>query len=499
MNKDISEFNQWASEVVRFRDSESVKTVRSIDYVIKSLEDICAFANSGKGTVYYGVNDDGFVVGDQEYLRKPKKLMTAVFLHITPPLFPLVQVKKFDNRDVVCAGIIQSPDKPYFLDGKYFKRMGSTNLSLFPHEIKIFMNSPDANKYFDAQVNSSYHGGINQERFDWYISKLDYGDLYSKDTEFDENEIMQKLGLLSHNKMNAGAVLCFGTGIQDVYPQANVVCQRVDGTDENGSVTGSEKITGDLFNQHKLVERFINQNMTMTTHSGEGWDEKRQIISLLATEVMLEAIVHRNYLLEDPIALLIFNDHIEIIIPGNLSKWYSNKSKPQDNSVIPQNPLLSKLFYLSGHLPHWLPSLEDHDEILDEYHLPPMELFDHQEYTGIIIRWERVRTGTSFARTEKEDSVYAISSKEGSENIAGKNQHGSHTFNIISFCRTPRTRSEIQERIGIKDRKHFRQSILQPLLKQSLLSMTIPGKPNSPKQRYKTTPSGEQWLQNNSR
>lgn len=55
---------------------------------------------------------------------------------------------------------------------------------------------------------------------------------------------------------------------------------------------------------------------------------------------------------------------------------------------------------------------------------------------------------------------------------------------ILSFCKTPRSRSEIQNFINIKDAKDFRNRILNPLIKSGILKLEIPDKPTSPKQRY---------------
>ena len=55
---------------------------------------------------------------------------------------------------------------------------------------------------------------------------------------------------------------------------------------------------------------------------------------------------------------------------------------------------------------------------------------------------------------------------------------------VLAFCTIPRNRREIQEYLGMKDRKHFKEVVLDVLLQQGLLEMTIPDKPQSPKQRY---------------
>ena len=42
----------------------------------------------------------------------------------------------------------------------------------------------------------------------------------------------------------------------------------------------------------------------------------------------------------------------------------------------------------------------------------------------------------------------------------------------------------MQEFCGIKTREYFRKKILVPLIQMGTLLLTIPDKPNSPKQRY---------------
>ena len=52
--------------------------------------------------------------------------------------------------------------------------------------------------------------------------------------------------------------------------------------------------------------------------------------------------------------------------------------------------------------------------------------------------------------------------------------------------------SDLRRVVGLKDRVHFLESYLRPLLESGWLVRTIPDKPTSRLQRYKTTEAGRQ-------
>ncbi|HEY9559183.1 MAG TPA: hypothetical protein VIR29_00195 [Anseongella sp.] len=53
-------------------------------------------------------------------------------------------------------------------------------------------------------------------------------------------------------------------------------------------------------------------------------------------------------------------------------------------------------------------------------------------------------------------------------------------------------RTELQSKLGLSDREHFRKSYLQPAIDAGLVALTIPDKPTSSKQRYVLTEAGKQ-------
>ena len=65
---------------------------------------------------------------------------------------------------------------------------------------------------------------------------------------------------------------------------------------------------------------------------------------------------------------------------------------------------------------------------------------------------------------------------------------------VLEAARTTRTREELQKAVGLRDREHFRKTYLEQLLVAGWLEMTIPDKPRSSKQRYRTTDLGHKVL-----
>ena len=57
-------------------------------------------------------------------------------------------------------------------------------------------------------------------------------------------------------------------------------------------------------------------------------------------------------------------------------------------------------------------------------------------------------------------------------------------------------RREIQNKLELVDKKHFLTLYLQPGLRQGVIEMNIPDKPNSRSQKYRLTHKGENMVKN---
>ncbi|OGT96324.1 MAG: cell filamentation protein Fic [Geobacteraceae bacterium GWB2_52_12] len=65
---------------------------------------------------------------------------------------------------------------------------------------------------------------------------------------------------------------------------------------------------------------------------------------------------------------------------------------------------------------------------------------------------------------------------------------------MLSVLSGEMTRRNLQQKLGLLDEKHFRESYLQPAIAAGLMEMTIPDKPNSRLQKYRLTSKGAAFI-----
>jgi ATP-dependent DNA helicase RecG len=65
---------------------------------------------------------------------------------------------------------------------------------------------------------------------------------------------------------------------------------------------------------------------------------------------------------------------------------------------------------------------------------------------------------------------------------------------VAAFCREPKPAKDVMTELGLKHWKTFQENYLNPLMAMGILERTIPDKPRSRMQRYRTTEAGLEVL-----
>jgi ATP-dependent DNA helicase RecG len=147
-----------------------------------------------------------------------------------------------------------------------------------------------------------------------------------------------------------------------------------------------------------------------------------------------------------------------------------------NHDSVTRNPILAEVFYRAGLIEKWGRGTNRVVAQCQQAGITPPEF---REVGGSVVVTFRVEVG----RTATEQVTPQVALQVTPQVAA-----------ILKAAREPRSREELQGATGLKDRGHFRMAYLEPLLSAGWLEMTIPDKPNSRLQRYRTTPAGLEAL-----
>lgn len=109
------------------------------------------------------------------------------------------------------------------------------------------------------------------------------------------------------------------------------------------------------------------------------------------------------------------------------------------------------------------------------------------QYAEAYAGSQPILTDSDIFRLEWKTNLFQdVKSQEQDSLITVSEQASEQYLQIITFCETPKSLSEIMTFYQYKSRGYFVDRVLQPLINQGLIERTFPNIPNHPNQKYKT-------------
>jgi ATP-dependent DNA helicase RecG len=197
-------------------------------------------------------------------------------------------------------------------------------------------------------------------------------------------------------------------------------------------------------------------------------------------EILLNAVMHRDYSHHSGyVAIAIFDDRIEIRSFGRLPNGITVKQLSGRHDSKPTNPLIAGAFHRTGAVEVWgrgtnrvIAACEKHGAA------PPV----FEERSGfLIVTFKAQLVVGDAAETSRSESWDQVGTKSG----PSRDQ-----VEVLRLCREAQPLVAMMEVVGRKSRTKFRDGLVTPLIEAALLELTIPDKPRSRMQKYRTTEAG---------
>lgn len=342
-------------------ESAHVERTTSTDNMDKLCQAICAFSNdvsgSGKnGYLIIGVHDNGKLSGlkvDDKLLLKISNIRTDG--NILPQPVMTVEKFSFDDGDVLVTEVQPSEFPPVRYRGRVWVRVGPRKSIATEAEEKILTERRLSNVHtFDAMPCL----GTTLDDLDIAIIKKEYlpkavaEEVLSEDKRTIDKQLAS-LGLydLRYNCPTNGAIVLFGLNPERYLHGSYIQYVRFKGKDRAGDIINEHKFSGNLCRELPKVDTFIETSIA----------QKRPIpVSVLreetfskypywaTRELLMNAIMHRDYETNAPVQFYEYDDRIEVQNPGGLYGKVTPDNFPNVSDY--RNPFIAEAMKVLGYV-----------------------------------------------------------------------------------------------------------------------------------------------------
>ncbi|GHT89710.1 hypothetical protein AGMMS49545_00710 [Betaproteobacteria bacterium] len=317
--------------------------------------EMAAFANSKGGEILIGVADDGSTPGlsKQDVARVNQLISNAASQLVRSPL--VVHTKNValkGGRIVIALTVPKGMDKPYFdKNGVIWLKAGADKRRVNSREElrRLFQFSNQF--HADELPTKAGVDKLDKLRFRDFLR-----DVYQReypDSSAELTRLLQNMNLaVEDGSLNLAGVLLFAEQPEWIVPQFVVKAIRYPGNEIHASdYVDTEDFSGALPKIFDGALAFVMRNLHKV-QAGRGVNAPGtpEIPAAVFEELLVNALVHRDYLVSAPIRLFVFDNRIEIISPGHLPNNLTVDKIRAGNSNI-RNPILVS-YVAKGLLPY---------------------------------------------------------------------------------------------------------------------------------------------------
>ena len=295
---------------------------------------IVALANTGGGTIVFGVNDQMRVEGIDHPEEVQDELVRICREDIVPPLVPFIDRIAFDNGRRIVALDVQGKRRPYrTCDGRFFIRVGSDKRETSPEELSALLDDARPLLYENIPVTRATIHDIDEAHL-WSFMRAFEGGAFDESAvrDYPTADILERYLLLatkSHDEPvpTVAGLLLFGRddAVVKHLPRASVIATRFGGENAQAPVIERLELQGSLATLYESCLRFVQRYCDLwdsrpapsPDHPADAPITARANYQRAAlSEAIANALVHRDLVVRDVTTRLhIFDRAIEIVNP----------------------------------------------------------------------------------------------------------------------------------------------------------------------------------------
>ncbi len=344
-------------KIISKGESETVEFKKSTASLRDATETLCAFANTKGGYLFFCVDDDGKILGQQVTDDTLKNISNAVQLNTEPKLYPTVEKITFEGKTCVAIVIEESPLKPHLAYGRPFKRVGASNHKIDRDGYEYLLQQRLNGYGFDYQIaNKASIEDIDENKVLAFIEKANSLRNLNESLFLPIEVLLEKLGLIIEGQLTNAAILLFGKKPSKFFEgNFEIKCGLFNEDEGYDEILNHKEYNKSLLENFELVYSFILSSIKSSLlKEGAYSQEKYEFPTTVIRELLTNMIVHKNYREGIKNTVEIRPGFIQFQNPGTLFEPTITLEKLYRHHVSkPGNKLIAKVFYMSGLFENW--------------------------------------------------------------------------------------------------------------------------------------------------
>ena len=332
-------------DIINKGESSQVQFKERVDDAYKLATEMVAFSNSKGGLLIIGVNAktgslNGLSFRDIEATNQ--LLSNAASDNVKSPIVIFTEQVSINGNTLLVAFIKEGSDKPYRDNkGIVWVKNGSDKRKAVSNDELLRMLQSSGNLAADEEaVANTSIDDIDIDFFKEFVKKKtgkSFGELGQAIVQ-----ILNNMGFAKADKITLAGLLLFGKNPQAFKPVFTIQCISFVGN----SIAGKEyrdsetPFEGHLSLLYEKTMSFLLRNLKkIQVEESFNSIGKLEIPREALEELVVNALVHRDYYIKSTVKIFIFDNRIEIISPGKLPNSLTI-DKIKSGTSISRNPIL---------------------------------------------------------------------------------------------------------------------------------------------------------------
>lgn len=329
-------------DIIRIPAAEGPTVEFKLAWSDTAKESFDAFLNTSGGQVFFGVTDDGDVVGVDNADLVERSIISVFRFAMHPQADSLCKVTRssINGKTVVIAHVLEGANPPYFVtvskdqvkSRRCYMRHGSSNFEVNDEELKALYRKADPTPY---ELKPSLEQDLSFTALEKYFT--------AAGIEFSENKY-RVLGLTTPSG--------FYTNLAFWVSDQSTIQTRVgffSGTNKATNAGGILTFQGCIVDQYNRIRQLLNNRFGFSYEIAafdlrrDGTrNEVKEYPEAAIREALVNMFAHRDYSITAPSTITCFSDRIELLSFGGLLPG-ADPELLRLGASMPRNPMLADM------------------------------------------------------------------------------------------------------------------------------------------------------------